>query len=112
MVRKEIWCHVLAYNLLRGTMAESAKRHDILRRQLSLKGTMQAVESFTPAMMSVDGSETLYNAFLATVSAHRVGNRPGRVEPRYKKSRPAWTTYMTIPRSQSFRRLASQAVCR
>ncbi len=112
MVRKEIWCHMLALNLLRGTMVESAKRHDILPRQLSMKGTMQAVESFTPAMMSVDGSETLYNAFLTTVSAHRVGNRPGRVEPRFKKSRPAWTTYMTIPRSKSFRRLASQAVCR
>ena len=110
MVRKEIWCHVLANNLLRGTMVETAKRHDILPRQLSMKGTMQAVESFTPAMMSVDGSETLYNAFLATVSAHRVGNRPGRVEPRFKKSRPAWTTYMTIPRSKSHRRLASQAV--
>ena len=112
MARKEIWCHVLAYNLLRGTMVESAKRHDILPRQLSVKGTMQAVESFTPAMMSVDGSETLYNAFLATVSAHRVGNRPGRVEPRFKKRRPAWTTYMTIPRSKSFRRLASAAVFR
>ena len=112
MVRREIWCHVLAYNLLRGTMVESAKRHDIQPRQLSLKATMQAVESFTPAMMSVDGGETLYNAFLTTVSAHRVGNRPGRAEPRFKKSRPAWTTYMTIPRSQSFRRLASEVVCR
>ena len=99
---------MLAYNLLRGTMVESAKRHDIQPRQLSVKGTMQAVESFTPAMMSVDGGETLYNAFLVTVSSHRVGNRPGRVEPRFKKSRPAWTTYMTIPRSKSFRRLSYQ----
>ena len=94
MVRKEIWCHVLAYNLLRGTMVESAKRHDILPRQLSVKGTMQAVESFTPTMMSIDGSEALYNAFLATVSSHRVGNRPGRTEPRFKKRRPAWTVYI------------------
>ncbi len=109
MVHKEIWCHLLAYNLLRGTMVESAKRCDVLPRQLSVKGTMQAVESFTPAMMSIDGSDVLYNALLTTVSAHRVGNRPGRLEPRFKKRRPAWTKYLTIPRSESHRRLASAA---
>ena len=109
MVRKEIWCHLLAYNLLRGTMVETAKRNDTLPRHLSVKGTMQAVESFTPAMMAIDGSDVLYNAMLTTVSAHRIGNRPGRLEPRFKKRRPAWVQYMTIPRSKSHRRLASQA---
>ena len=110
MVRKEIWCHILAYNLLRGTMVESAKRHSVLPRQLSVKGTMQAVESFTPAMMAIDGSDTLYNALLATVSAHRVGNRPGRLEPRFKKRRPVWLPLMTIPRHESRRRLATAAL--
>ena len=71
---------------------------------------MQAVESFTPAMMAIDGSPAIYDAFLATVSAHRVGNRPGRLEPRFKKSRPAWTAYMTIPRHKSRRRLAAAAL--
>lgn len=110
MVRKEVWCHLLAYNLLRGTMVESAKRHDVRPRQLSVKGAMQAVESFTPAMMALDDNKTVYDAFLATVSAHRVGNRPGRVEPRFKKRRPAWDQYMTIPRHKSYRRLNREAV--
>lgn len=109
MVRKEIWCHMLAYNLLRGTMVETAKRHDVLPRELSVKGTMQAIESFTPAMMAVNGSDELYNAMLTTVSAHRVGNRPGRQEPRFKKRRPAWNLYMTIPRHQLRRRLAADS---
>jgi len=109
MVRKEIWCHLLAWNLLRGVMAESAKRNDVLPRQLSLKGTMQAVESFTPAMMATDGGDALYNAFLTTVSSHRVGNRPGRLEPRFKKRRPAWSSYMKFPRNDHRRRLASAA---
>lgn len=109
MVRKEIWCHLLAYNLLRGTMVESAKRNDVLPRQLSVKGAMQAVESFTAPMMAIDGNQAIYDAFLSTVSAHRVGNRPGRTEPRYKKRRPAWQIYMTIPRHKSHRRLASEA---
>jgi len=110
MVRKEIFAHLLAYNLLRGTMVESAKRNDVLPRQLSVKGTMQAVESFTPAMMAIDSSDVLYDAMLATVSAHRVGNRPGRLEPRFKKRRPCWNAYLTIPRSKSHRRLAHESV--
>jgi hypothetical protein len=110
MVRKEIWAHLLAYNLLRGMMVESAKRNDVLPRQLSVKGTMQAVESFTPAMMAIDGNEAIYNALLTTVSAHRVGNRPGRQEPRLKKRRPAWKVYMKKPRNQSHRRLTRETV--
>ena len=107
MVRKEIFAHLLAYNLLRGTMTEAAKRKEIRPRQLSVKGTMQAVESFTAPMMAIDGNQAIYDAFLNTVSAHRVGNRPGRLEPRFKKSRPAWIAYMTKPRHKSHRRLAS-----
>ena len=112
MVSKEIFCHMLAYNLLRGTMTESAKRTGLTPRQLSVKGTMQAVESFTPAMMAINSGEVLYDAFLTTVSAHRVGNRPGRQEPRFKKRRPVWRAYMTIPRSQSHRRLAAEGRAR
>lgn len=105
MVRKEIWCHLLAYNLLRGTMVETAKRHAILPRQISVKGAMQAVESFTPAMMAIDGNDALYSAMLTTVSAHRVANRPGRQEPRLKKSRPVWDAYLMKPRNEYNRRL-------
>lgn len=112
MVHKEIWCHFLAYNLLRGTMVESAKRSAVLPRQLSVKGAMQAVESFTPAMMAIDGNPAIYDALMATVAAHRVGNRPGRQEPRYKKSRPVWTKLMTIPRSESKRRLMANRLVR
>ena len=84
MVRKEVYCHVLAYNLFRGVMLESAKHADMLPRQLSVKGALQMVESFTPAMMAADGHPTIYSAFLGAVAAHRVGNRPGRSEPRSK----------------------------
>jgi hypothetical protein len=108
MVQKEIWCHLLAYNLLRGLLTEAAKAKDVLPRQLSVKGALQAVESFTPAMMAVN-SESLYNALLTTVSAHRVGNRPGRMEPRAKKRRPRWRTMLTKPRYKYPRRLASEA---
>jgi hypothetical protein len=109
MCRKEIFAHLLAYNLLRGVMTESAKRADVTPRQLSVKGAMQAVESFTPAMMATDTGDVLYHAFLTTVSAHRVGNRPGRQEPRFKKRRPTWRETMMKPRNEYHRKLNSEA---
>jgi hypothetical protein len=66
---------------------------------------MQAVESFTPAMMAANGSEALYGVFLTTVAAHRVGNRPGRQEPRKRKRRHAWRDYLMVPRNRCHRRL-------
>jgi hypothetical protein len=110
MIHKELWAGLLAYNLLRGTMTESAKRNGVTPRELSVKGTMQAVESFTPAMMAVANNDSLYNALLTTVSAHRVGNRPGRQEPRLKKRRPAWTQLMMKPRDEHFRRVKAKAI--
>lgn len=107
MVRKEIFAHLLAYNLLRGVMVESAKRKNIQPRQLSVKGAMQAVESFTPAMMSINAGEVMYDAFMTTVSAHRVGNRPGRQEPRVVKRRHSWRQMMVKPRNQYHRKLSS-----
>lgn len=109
MVKKEIFAHLLAYNLLRGTMTASAKRTGVTPRQLSVKGAMQAVESFTPAMMATDAGDVLYDAMLTTISAHRVGNRPGRQEPRKKKRRSGWRDMMTKPRNEYNRRLAAEA---
>lgn len=86
-------------------MTESAKRSGTTPRELSVKGTMQAVESFTPAMMAIDDPGRLYDAMLAAVSAHRVGNRPGRQEPRLKRRRPVWTQMMMKPRGEHFRRI-------
>ena len=110
MVRKEIQAHLLAYNLLRGVMLESAAKADVAPRHLSVKGALQMVESFTPAMMHSDGQQSLYDAFLGALATHRVGNRPGRVEPRVQKRRPKQGALMMLPRHQYRRRLASGAV--
>ena len=45
LVRKEIWTHVLAYNLIRTIMAQAAAKHDILPRTISFKATIQTVEA-------------------------------------------------------------------
>ena len=43
MVRKEIWVHLLAYNLLRTVMAVAAGEKGLEPRQVSFKGAKQAV---------------------------------------------------------------------
>ena len=64
---------------------------------------------FTPAMMATQAGEVLYDAMPITVSAHRVGNRPGRQEPRLKKRRAGWRKMMTKPRNAYHRRLNAEA---
>ena len=48
LVRKEVWAHVLAYNLIRTIIAQAATRHDVEPRSISFKGTIQTLEAFQP----------------------------------------------------------------
>ena len=50
LVRKEIWTHVLAYNLIRTIIAQAAATHAIMPRSISFKGTLQTLEAFQPVL--------------------------------------------------------------
>ena len=50
MVRKEIWAHLLAYNLLRTVMAVAANENDVEPRRISFKGAKQALTAFAPKL--------------------------------------------------------------
>jgi hypothetical protein len=108
MVRKEMWAHFLAYNLIRKTMAESARHQDVLPRRLSFKGAVQTMNSFAPyfALCITDKNE-LWAELLTAIAAHVVGNRPNRLEPRKLKYRLGKFTYMTRPRTEERRTLCS-----
>jgi IS4 transposase len=110
MVRKEIWMHLLAYNLIRGVMAAAAEGHDKLPRQLSFKGALQTMTAFQDALRQATPSERarLLEEMLRAISRHRVGNRFGRVEPRANKRRPKPQRYLTEPRDQARKRLMSK----
>src|SRR6516165_12339825 len=90
MVRKEIWAHLLAYNLLRTAMAVAAAENGTEPRQVSFKGAKQAVTAFAPKIEAAppEGRAVLIDALLTVVAYHRVGDRPGRWEPRARKRRP------------------------
>src|SRR4029078_9989837 len=52
LVRKEIWTHVLGYNLIRTVMAQAADRQGVAPRTISFKATLQVLEAFRPLITS------------------------------------------------------------
>jgi Transposase DDE domain len=101
MVHKEIWAHLLAYNLLRTVMAVAANENDLEPRQVSFKGAKQALTAFAPKIEAARPKDrpALIDAMLAVVAYHRVGDRPGRWEPRARKRRPKPGARLTQPRA-------------
>lgn len=110
MVRKEIWVHFLAYNLIRKVMADAAEKHGILPRDLSFKSALEALLAFAPylANMSPVQAETYYVHLLDALARHRVGDRPDRCEPRVKKRRPKAYPYMQEPRAAARKRYSKR----
>ena len=89
MVRKEVAMHLLAYNLIRGIMAEAARAENVKPRTLSFKGSLHTVRAFEqthlydPARIEAD-----LPRLLSLIGKKRVGDRPDRYEPRAVKRRP------------------------
>ena len=100
MVHKEIWTHLLAYNLLRTVMSVAAEDNDTEPRKVSFKGAKQALTAFAPKLEAArpEDRAPLIDAMLTTIAYHRVGNRPGRWEPRARKRRPKPAARLTQPR--------------
>lgn len=110
MVRKEIWMHLLAYNLIRKLMAEAALAAGCCPRDISFKGTLQTLLAFAMAGWSRPGRRNaLYPAILRAVATHRVNDRPDRIEPRAVKRRPKKIAYLNEPRSVAKARLQKGA---
>ena len=100
MVHKEVWAHLLAYNLLRTVMAVAAHERHVEPRAISFKGAKQVVTAFAPKLEAAPPEQRagLVAALLKAVAYHRVGDRPGRWEPRARKRRPKPGKRLTQPR--------------
>jgi hypothetical protein len=103
MVLKEIWVHLLAYNLLRTVMAVAAAWSYVEPRMISFKGAKQAVTAFAPKIEAArpEDRPRLIDVMLAAVAYHRVGGRPGRWEPRARKRRPKPGNRLMLPRAEA-----------
>jgi hypothetical protein len=100
MVRKELWAHLLAYNLIRTLMAQAAVAHDRSPGEISFKGTLQTIHAFAGYLVNAvsEPADALYDWLLRAIVAHVVGDRPNRIEPRAQKRRPKAYPYLNKPR--------------
>ena len=111
MVEKEVWVHMLAYNLIHRTMARAASEAEVAPRAVSFKGALQTMTAFQDALRWADKVDRprLWAVLLAAIAGHRVGDRSGRVEPRAIKRRPKPHKLLTVPRSEARKALQEAA---
>lgn len=106
LVHKEIWTHILVYNLIRTIVAQAATKHGAKPRTVSFKGAVQTLAAFQP-LIAIQGQDdsasrkNLYAQLLDAIAVHRVANRPDRFEPRRKKGRNKRYDLLTKPRHEA-----------
>ena len=112
MVRKEIWTHFLAYNLIRKVMTQTANKFDIEPWKISFKGALQTLNAFAMPLLTCAKSKLpeMIDDLLLAIARHGVGNRPNRVEPRALKRRPKPYDLLNKPRKKA-RKLEIQNTC-
>jgi hypothetical protein len=104
MNEKQIWVYLLAYNLIRLLMSQAAFNAAVLPRQLSFKHTVQIWTQWHAHALGAGRLQHRRRLF-ELIAARRVGNRPGRIEPRAVKRRPKDYRRLTTTRSEARKHL-------
>ena len=100
MNEKQLWVHLLAYNVIRLLMAQAASNANVDPRSLSFKHTVQLWTEWTArGLCSASDRQRLF----ALIAQRKVGHRPGRIEPRMRKRRPKPYPWLKVPRAQARR---------
>ena len=111
VVRKEVWAHLLVYNLVRRVMAQAAAAAGARAEEVSFTGAVQALNAFWPqlgAPGTAAEARALWAVLLWAVGKHRVGQRPDRYEPRAVKRRRKKFPHLSEPREAARRRLRAK----
>lgn len=95
MNEKQLWVHLLAYNVIRLLMAQAACNAGVDPRELSFKHTVQLWTEWVARGLSAtkDGGR-----LFVLIAQCRVGDRAGRIEPRMRKRRPKPYPWLKAPR--------------
>jgi hypothetical protein len=109
MVRQELWTGILAYNLIRHSMLQSAIERGKPPCQLSFAATVQMLTSSWLIASLPSGTMLCTDVLVAlriiSGGSHHVGNRPDRIEPRAIKRRPSTHDLLTMTRKQAIAKL-------
>jgi hypothetical protein len=103
VVRKEIYMHLLVYNLIRVLMWQASETHHRPLHRLSFAGTLQRVNVILPYLWLFSGTKkavVLYQYLLSWIARDKLPFRPNRIEPRAVKRRPKEYALSNKPRSE------------
>ena len=103
MVQKEIAAHLLAYNIIRGNLAQAAVMYNKIPRQLSFRATVQLVCQASKQMVAMTG-HPLTSALLSLLKAMAsiaIGLQKRKNQPRAIKRRPKPFPLLTVPRHEA-----------
>lgn len=102
IIRKEFYAGLVAYNLLRAVIAQSAVYCGLKARGISFTCALQSLDAFRKEMKcAVSGVfDLLYNALLGAIGRHKIGTRPGRQEPRRVKRKNKQFPALNKPRKE------------
>jgi hypothetical protein len=102
MIRRELHMHMIAYNLVRTIMLQSALTYNAPLCRISFKGTCDTLRQWAPHLDFVSPTPVLYNRLLRSMlqilATDVIPLRPNRSEPRAVKRRPKNYHLLTIPR--------------
>ena len=98
MCEKEIWIYLLANNIIRILMAQSATKFKLKIKSISFKNTLQI---WNTVSMKFTNSIDVIEDFFFLIVKHQVGNSGARVEPRAKKRRPSAYSLLMVPRHEA-----------
>jgi hypothetical protein len=101
MLRKEVYTHLIAPNLIRCTMAEAALEPAVPLERISFKGTLDALRQFTQAMSQARTKKKrseLWATLLKTLADDLVPDRPERRESRAVKRVKNKYPRLSVPR--------------
>lgn len=98
MALKELWVYLLAYNLIRLLMAQAAVLAACSPRELSFKHTVQIWIAWGHYGLRISDDDSSHS-LCVLIAQQRVGNRPGRIEPRAVKRRPKPYPLLMKPRN-------------
>ena len=105
MFEKEVWAHLLVYNLIRRIMWKASTTHNVPPLRISFKGSLDRINAFLPYLTSADSLSSnnlglLFSLLLWNISQDIVPVRQWRIYERCLKRGKKPFPYMKQNRSQ------------
>lgn len=104
--RNEFYMHLLAYNLIRQTLADAAASAEVEPWTISFKGALQTMNHLLPTLHTNISLDDWCTTVLTAIATHHIADRPDRFEPRVKKRRGKTYSLMIKPRAEYKKRAA------